>query len=140
MTTPDGQTGRFIDFINADGTLVETRTLPTPYLTALDRYPKELVPGWTGRTRFPLKPRTSGLHTLFLSSPGKAVLSVDGNIVIETDPAPAQRDDFLHLAFHKLCRRTQMKMAAGAEYEFKIEYESTNEQLFATEYAIEGIE
>lgn len=128
-----------VDFYNPGGNIVDSRTLTTTFLTALDRYPKDLVAGWTAKMSFKLLPKTTGTHALTVASPSSAKLSINGQYVCETDPDPARRDDFMQLAFHKCCVNTTYTFEAGKEYDVVIDYVSTEELFYSTACALNGI-
>lgn len=128
-----------VDFYNPDGSLVESRTLNTTFLTALDRYPKNLVAGWTAKMSFKLLPKTTGTHALTVASPSSAKLSINGQYVCETDPNPVRRDDFMQLAFHKCCVNSTYTFEGGKVYDVVIDYVSTEELFYSTACALNGI-
>ncbi|KIR96068.1 glycoside hydrolase family 3 domain-containing protein, partial [Cryptococcus deuterogattii 2001/935-1] len=101
-----------VDFYNPDGSLVESRTLNTTFLTALDRYPKNLVAGWTAKMSFKLLPKTTGTHALTVASPSSAKLSINGHTYT---------------------------FEGGKVYDVVIDYVSTEELFYSTACALNGI-
>jgi beta-glucosidase len=138
-STPEGETGCVVEFVNPDGVLVETRHLSSSYLSALDRYPKDLQPGWTAIMRLKLRPATSGRHSLQISSPAEAILSIDGRELCRTEENPARRDYFLQAVLHKIAATAEIDMVAGQTYDVSIKYTSNEDYLYATNYTLNGV-
>jgi beta-glucosidase len=138
-STPEGENGCVVDFFNPDGTLIETRHLSSSYLSALDRYPTDLQPGWTAVLRFKLQPATTGRHSLQISSPAEAILSIDGRELCRTEESPARRDYFLQAVLHKIAARAEVDMVAGQTYDVSIKYTSNEDYLYATNYSLNGV-
>lgn len=128
-----------VDFYNPDGTLVESRSLGTAYLTGLDRYPKALVSGWTAKMHFTLKPPVTSPHVLSLASPSVTSLSLDGQYLCETAANPPNASDFIHCASHRLAVNVTVDLEAGKEYRVVIDYKSTDDVLFASACSMNGI-
>ncbi|WWC60643.1 uncharacterized protein I303_103217 [Kwoniella dejecticola CBS 10117] len=138
-TRPDGQSGMVVEFFNPNGDLVETRSLDGTFLTALDRYPKGLEPGWTATMSFTLRPKTTGRHVLSMASCGIAELSVNNQTICTTVPKPEDPNLFLMLALHKIAKKAAYEFEFGKGYEVKVNYKSNKDKIFATELPANGI-
>ncbi|GAA6010719.1 hypothetical protein JCM10207_005811 [Rhodosporidiobolus poonsookiae] len=136
--SPDGVSACVVHFYNKDGTLVETRPLGSTFLTALDRYPTALEPGWTAVMKFVLRPKTSGLHSLAVAAPSDAELFINGQRILQHSCSPPI-DSFMHLAFHLSGSDTVYSFEVGKDYSVEIRYKSTQEVFFATAIALNGI-
>lgn len=135
----DGHDGCLVEFFQPDGTLVESRKLGTTWLTCLDRYPEELVSGWTAKMSFDLSPASSGSHTLSLATPSLAKLFVNGKQVVQNDTDARGRNSFMQIAMHECSTEVSYEFEAGRAYKVEISVESTGEVFFATAAPLNGI-
>ncbi|KAH8588458.1 glycoside hydrolase superfamily [Bisporella sp. PMI_857] len=130
VTGESGFTMSYWTNMQHSGTPLYIENRRSSFLVCYDALPAELMNGkrYSYRARTTLTPKTTGMHTLSLSTCGPAKLMLDGKILLDIDRHWDSPKSALFMSYGSPEERIDIPMEAGRSYELQLESISRESQ------------